>query len=407
MLYKTTGEGYSLGKRTLGIFGIIIVCLAAGSYLITKTISEGATGESEENTEVDSNKSSNDNGEENDSTSKDQGEVLQDLMDESKQFPEDYVTAGEECKAIKDTLERGDCFQDTNKNHLDWYMNTEKEDFYFSYQHNQDQWNNVFYYSIDEDDELDTLYETDYFNTYMDDLDSNDIQLNHIKDTVNENWYVFSGIIPKEYRQDLKYVYLTDTGKDFVFAVGRHEDEPSDQTFMFSHNMTEYIPYYKSTFIHEFGHVLTLNEQQVDIDEDAYSSENEELHDKKEAACDTYYEWGCMKENSYLYEYYLAFWEDISDAYESIDWKDETDYTEFFYENEDRFMNSYQGTSPVEDIADAFSQFVMSNSQDIEKHDELKYDKLRFFYDYEELVELRTDILENLYDLSVTDEILY
>src|SRR5699024_9687541 len=86
---------------------------------------------------------------------------------------------------------------------------------------------------------------------------------------------------------------------------------------------------------------------------------------------------------------------------------DETDYTEFFYENEDRFMNSYQGTSPVEDIADAFSQFVMSNSQDIEKHDELKYDKLRFFYDYEELVELRTDILENLYDLSVTDEILY
>lgn len=70
-------------------------------------------------------------------------------------------------------------------------------------------------------------------------------------------------------------------------------------------------------------------------------------------------------------------------------------------------MNSYQGTSPVEDIADAFSQYVMMNSTGIKGQPEMKYDKLQFFYEFDELVQLRTMILENIFDVSVEDDVLY
>lgn len=397
------------------IFGIIVVCFVAGYFLATNLGGSKTAGDNEDNTENISGKNENAgnevSNEEND-TSKDQKEVLQDLVEESNQFPSDYVTEGEECKTIDDTSERGDCFQAANESYLPWYINDEKDDFHFPYQRDQSHWEDVFYYSINEDDELGTLRETEYYDAYIDPMDPQSTDTDHQRgiDTVQGYWHVFSGMVPEKNRPDLKYIYWTDTDKDMVYAVGRHDEHPEDLTLSISHNFPEYDPYQKYFLIHEFGHMLTLNEEQVNIDEEVVLADDDDyeaLLEESAAECDTFYTMGCMGEDSYLYAFYKQFWEDIYPDFQHIDWDDETDYEDFFFDNEERFMSSYQGTDPSEDIADAFAQFVMMNSEDIDGKAEMKYDKLQFFYEYDELVELRTRILENMFDLSVEDEVLY
>src|SRR5690625_5686990 len=92
------------------------------------------------------------------------------------------------------------------------------------------------------------------------------------------------------------------------------------------------------------------------------------------------------------------------DDFDEIDWEAKDDYKDFFFTYENEFFNSYQGTNPHEDIAESFSFFVMLNSEEIERNDDVKYQKLDFFYDYNELIDLRAAILENIYLLSRSEE---
>src|SRR5690625_3524655 len=41
---------------------------------------------------------------------------------------------GEECLALEDTIERGDCLQELGEENINWYMNEEKDEFYFPFQ---------------------------------------------------------------------------------------------------------------------------------------------------------------------------------------------------------------------------------------------------------------------------------
>lgn len=148
----------------------------------------------------------------------------------------------------------------------------------------------------------------------------------------------------------------------------------------------------KSGLIHEYGHMFTLNDSQVKIDADLIYSENEEKWGKAEDECSTFFvtKTGCLKVDSYLYAFYKAFWKDVYEDYEAIDWENERSYEEFFFNHEERFYNSYQGTSVV-----AFEA------------KEMKDEKLAFYYEYEELAELRTAILEKLFELNKKDEQFY
>lgn len=67
---------------------------------------------------------------------------------------------------------------------------------------------------------------------------------------------------------------------------------------------------------------------------------------------------------------------------------------------EEPFFNSYQGTTPPEDIADSIVFFVITSSAVVEEHSEMRFKKLKCFYQFEELVNFRTATLENIYDLS-------
>ena len=340
-------------------------------------------------------------------------ERKQDLVSEENEIdpfnklPE-YEKEGEKCKSKEVILERGDCFQDINSTYLVWFMDTSKQEFFFPFQREQDHWKDVLYYTVNDKDMLGDVYKTEYYDSYVDPFAYSESNYERGVEVLQDYWHIFSGFFPQEYRDHLKHIYWTDTEEDFVFAVGRAEQNLKDTLLMLSHNVAEYRPSVKYTLIHEFGHVLTLSEDQVKANEEVLLSEDKEVFEKAKADCVSYYtNIGCPNEDSYLYQYYNEFWVDIEDDFNQIDWETEEEYKAFFLENEERFFNSYQGSNPVEDIADAFTFFVMMHSDEIKDGAEMKYSKLEFFYQYDELVKLRTMILENIYDLSVEDGILY
>lgn len=118
------------------------------------------------------------------------------------------------------------------------------------------------------------------------------------------------------------------------------------------------------TLLHEFAHILTLNETQVD----------EHI---PQSGCDTHYiEEGCLQSGSYFHNFYTTFWSNGSGGY-----------------SPEYFVTEYASENPGEDIAESFALFVL----DPRKHEErVARNKVNFFYQYEELVALRSDIREAL-----------
>jgi hypothetical protein len=129
------------------------------------------------------------------------------------------------------------------------------------------------------------------------------------------------------------------------------------------------------TVIHEFGHILTLNNTQIDASiTDAASSK-------------TYFtQEGSARASSYLYKHYKKFWADIHEEYKKIG--DDEDVHQAFYEKyKDRFVTQYASTNPEEDIAETFSFFV--TKKDKPTGNSIADQKVRSMYDYDELIEIR------------------
>ena len=66
---------------------------------------------------------------------------------------------------------------------------------------------------------------------------------------------------------------------------------------------------------------------------------------------------------------------------------------DFYSKYEDQFLTDYSATNPAEDIAESFGFFVFADKPD---GDRIAEQKILFFYQYPELVELRTKILNNV-----------
>ncbi len=66
---------------------------------------------------------------------------------------------------------------------------------------------------------------------------------------------------------------------------------------------------------------------------------------------------------------------------------------DFYYKYEDQFLTDYAVTHPAEDIAESFGFFVFAEKT---TGDSIAEQKILFFYQFPELVKLRTEILNNL-----------
>jgi len=229
-------------------------------------------------------------------------------------------------------------------------------------------------------------------------------------DTESHNlaWDLFAQLIPSEYREVVsEYIVFSDGESNVLAAVEQSYTDPELWIVEVDNaDLEDRLGLY-FTLVHEFGHLLTLGPDQVPPDEDVYNNPDDaDLYDSKVAACSTYFPGeGCSLPDSYVNAFYDRFWTDLVDEWQPIDdlgYTDDLDayydelYT-FYEDHQDEFVDDYAATNPSEDIAESFAYFIFSPKP---TGDQISDQKILFFYEYPELVQLRSDILSSFCEIA-------
>ncbi len=224
-----------------------------------------------------------------------------------------------------------------------------------------------------------------------------------------EIWDAIRYLLPNDVLQE-------DVGRFYVFTDGPDNglayvkplpDNPEEWQFGVDIVDAGYTQDFVHTLVHEFGHVVTLEKNQVPPDTSRPSppSEDEEPEPSPvERSCQTFYTGeGCANLDSYINQFYQQFWSDIyeefmagSNATESQEEYDQFT-AEFYDQYQDRFVSEYAATNPGEDIADTFAHFVLKEKPD---GDTIAAQKVLFFYQFEPLVKMRTHMRGQLARLN-------
>ncbi len=235
--------------------------------------------------------------------------------------------------------------------------------------------------------------------TYADAMTDEEADIQEDEDQHTVMWLEFAQIIPSEQRTLVTQFGVFSDGQDETLAfVQPIDDSPTNWMLAMDPNDTRDKSELTYTLIHEFGHVLTLNDGQVPFDETAYFAEDDETIEAAEAACDGYFTGeGCAGWDSYIGRFYELFWLDIVEEHAEIDPEDADALYDFYTIYEDQFVTDYAATNPGEDIAESWTHFVLNEEPD---NDSIAAQKVLFFYDFPELVALRNDILGRVYSQS-------
>lgn len=194
-------------------------------------------------------------------------------------------------------------------------------------------------------------------------------------------WERFSKVIPAENRKMVKEFTIITDGKDGTLGYVQQHFNSADWTLALDYNDATNLNGLYSTIVHEYGHLFSLNTSEFTIDK----------------ACATLdYGDGCLKENAYVYHFYQDFWQDSM----MKEWKkiedlqyDYPEQTNFFLAHSDEFVSEYATSHLIEDFAESWMYFILSEKPESYN---IADDKVLFFYEYPELVQLRNDILINL-----------
>lgn len=135
------------------------------------------------------------------------------------------------------------------------------------------------------------------------------------------------------------------------------------------------------TILHEFAHILSLNETQID----AEATNTLELDEGK------------LTPESYLNRFYQRFWRDYEPELDSKSGEGFTtaEQFDFYLAHETEFLNDYAATSPAEDFAETFAQFVLREQPGSTQS--VVEEKLIFFYQFPELTKMRNQIRKECY----------
>ncbi len=132
--------------------------------------------------------------------------------------------------------------------------------------------------------------------------------------------------------------------------------------------------------IHEFGHILTLNDTQLDASQTNCSTFNPGE--------------GCSKPDAYINELYQNYWADIWGDHQLAWIEGEESLAKFYTTYQDRFVTEYAATNPGEDIAEVFATYV--TKKDIPTGDTIAEKKILLMHNRSELVDFRNHIRRNL-----------
>jgi hypothetical protein len=214
-------------------------------------------------------------------------------------------------------------------------------------------------------------------------------------------WDYFAAIIPSAQREVVsEFSIFTDGRGNHLAAVNPRFSDPEHWTLYI--DILDAKSYYDLTYtlLHEEGHLLTLSSEQVTPSK-AISKfpENKTVYQQEEDACSQYFTGkGCSEPDSYINQFFSRFWPYIYEEWAQIDAEEDKDtratmLDDFYKVNRDQFVSKYAPTSPEEDIAESWAFFVLSPKPELTS---IANEKILFFYEYPELVELRTQILKQI-----------
>ena len=224
----------------------------------------------------------------------------------------------------------------------------------------------------------------------------------------HEIWNVFTDLIPKPNR-NVNHFFLTTDG---VGAIGGGVNRDASDISMWNlfYDISDVYPNgifdeneVMYTSIHEFGHIVTSDPNQIDVYVKLVNSSPEtidELYDIKSQECfpNVMTVDGCAKNDSYIALFYQEFWIDIISEWDEIQYiEDENEYLEqsdLFYEKyQDQFVSVYSSANLDEDIAESWTAFVLNEKP---MGETISEQKIQFFYDFPELVKIRDHIRKGL-----------
>jgi hypothetical protein len=201
-------------------------------------------------------------------------------------------------------------------------------------------------------------------------------------DSQESAWAYFTSLIPADDRvQIVQFMVFTDGEDETLAYVEPMADDLKQWRLALDIADTKDVQDLTMTLIHEYGHVLTLNSEQITAGQASCSSyQNQE---------------GCTQVQSYLSIFVDQFWGGLMDEYLEIDTiqNDNAYYNaldDFYAKYQDQFVTDYAATNPEEDIAESWAHFVLNPRPD---GDTIAEQKVLFFYEYPELVALREDIV--------------
>lgn len=219
--------------------------------------------------------------------------------------------------------------------------------------------------------------------------------------TQQQVWDYYAALIPAENRQTLvEYAVFTDGVDNTLASVSQSYSDPA--LWSLQVDIADSADYYSLTFtlIHEYGHLLTLGPDQVPPSEAIFNNpEDNDIYLQELSACADYFPGeGCANADSYVNEFYNQFWVDIHDEWNEINLEEDDDayyekLDDFYNKYQDQFVTDYAATNPEEDMAEAWAFFVLGPRP---AGDTIAEQKILFFYNYPELVELRSTILNNI-----------
>ena len=214
-------------------------------------------------------------------------------------------------------------------------------------------------------------------------------------------WNYFAALIPASERDLLiEFAAMSDGSSRILGGVRRTYEDPAEWSLRVDildardrHELTY-------TLLHEFGHLLTLKSSQVTFDRSVYlNPDDQEIYERARSSCPTYFSGdGCSLPDSYLNEFFIRYWTAFFEEWQEIDQaKDDSSYYDMLYDfyriYADQFLTEYAATGPEEDIAESWAFFVLSPRPELTS---IANEKILFFYEYPELVQLRQEILTRL-----------
>lgn len=218
------------------------------------------------------------------------------------------------------------------------------------------------------------------FSADGDTLDTSGASSPEVARQSQEIWDRFIQLIPADQRQMLTGFELNPEEASGAYVYPNDAD-PSTWTMGVSLGLGEDLDY---VLIHEFGHLLTLQANEVPPAPDADPD-----------SCPTYFTGeGCALSGTTMAQFVERFWpasqvDEVNRLQEAEDY----DGLDAFYEaNRDDFVTDYATTNPAEDLAETFTVFVLN---DRPTGDTIADQKVNLLWGDADMVALREQIRAN------------